>query len=144
MTDATSVFAFRPLRFGKTWQGLGWAMVACVVWLSLTPQPPQPPSFLAWDKAQHFVAYGGLMAWFGMAFFRHWRWPVFLIGLGIGLEFLQGLGGIRSFDPFDMVANSIGVGLGIALIKTPFGQSLAAIDALLAQWTNLETSAHSE
>jgi len=133
MADIRATDPASRLSFVKTWQGIGWIMVAIVVWLSLTPQPPQPPSFLGWDKAQHFAAYGGLMAWYGMSFARHWRWPVFLIGLGIGLECLQGLGGIRSFDPMDMVANAIGVGAGLLLVKTPAGQCLAIVDSRLAR-----------
>lgn len=104
----------RFLRFRLFWQGLGWAMVATVVWLSLTPHPPEPPSFLIWDKAQHTLAYAGLMFWFRMAFERHWRWPVFLLGLGLGLEVLQGLGGVRTGDWRDMVANGLGVVVGVA------------------------------
>jgi len=130
MADSESL---EDLKYAKIWQGLGWAMIAAVVWLSLTPNPPQPPSFLGWDKAQHFLAYGWLTLWFGMSFARHWRWPLFLVSLGIGLEFLQGWGGIRSFDPFDMVANAIGVGVGLALLKTPLGRLLAAVDARLAK-----------
>lgn len=107
-------------------------MVSIVVWLSLTPKPPQPPSILGWDKAQHFAAYASLMYWYGMSFEPRWRWPVFLVGLGVGLEFLQGYTGFRSFDPFDMVANTVGVGIGLMLLKTPAGQFLRAMDTLLA------------
>jgi len=32
--------------------------------------------------------------------------------MGIALEFLQGMTGTRSFEVFDMVANSVGVALG--------------------------------
>ncbi|MDD5037496.1 MAG: VanZ family protein [Methylococcaceae bacterium] len=120
------------LRFEKVWQGWAWAMVAVVVWLSLTPYPPQPPSFLDWDKAQHCVAYAGLMYWFGMSFVRHWRWPVFLIALGVGLEFLQGFGGIRTFDAFDMLANSLGVLIGLFMARSSMGQWLAVLDKALA------------
>ena len=41
---------------------LGLIVVAIVVWLSLDPNPPAPPDFLAWDKAQHALAYGTLLA----------------------------------------------------------------------------------
>jgi len=133
MKDTCAIGPAKRLNFAKTWQGVGWAMVAVVVWLSLTPHPPQPPSFLGWDKAQHFAAYGGLMVWYGMSFARHWRWPVFLVGLGVGLEFLQGLGGFRSFDPMDMVANTLGVGAGLLLVKTPAGHCLAVADAHLVK-----------
>ncbi|HYE36449.1 hypothetical protein [Methylocaldum sp.] len=123
----------RPLRFSRLWQGIGWLMVAIVIWLSLTPEPPQPPTpLLAWDKAQHMLAYAALMYWFRQAFLPRWRWPVFLVFLGVGLEFLQGLGGIRTFDPVDMAANSIGVCLGFGLSYTPLGKLLSKIDALVS------------
>jgi glycopeptide antibiotics resistance protein len=32
--------------------------------------------------------------------------------MGIGLEFTQGWLGYRTYDPFDMLANTIGVALG--------------------------------
>ena len=107
-------------------------MVGIVVWLSLTPKPPQLPQIMGWDKAQHFAAYACLMYWYGMSFRRHWRWPAFLVGLGVGLEFLQGYSGFRSFDPFDMLANTIGVGLGLMVLKTPAGHCLGAMDKRLA------------
>ncbi|MGX2041772.1 hypothetical protein ACWJKU_16820 [Methylocaldum sp. MU1018] len=109
-------------------------MVATVVWLSLTPDPPQPPTpWLAWDKAQHALAYASLMYWFRQAFLPGWRWPAFLVSLGVGLEFLQGLGGARTFDPIDMVANGIGVCLGFLLSQTPLGRLLTKIDAIVGE-----------
>ena len=121
------------LHHARLWQGLGWALVAIVVWLSLDPSPPAPPDFLAWDKAQHALAYGTLAWWFRQSFAPHWRWPLFLVGLGIGLEFLQGLGGVRMFDVDDMLANTVGVGLGTALaVWTPAGRLLGWTDRRLA------------
>lgn len=109
-------------------------MVAVVVWLSLTPHPPKFRSvpLLSWDKAQHTLAYACLMFWYGQAFRRHWRWPAFLLALGMGLEILQGLGGVRSFDLRDMLANGIGVGIGLILARTRLGGVLAKIDHGLA------------
>lgn len=128
--DGADVLSYRRL-----WQGLGWVMVLIVIWLSLTPTPPQPPPALAWDKANHFIAYGGLMYWFAQVFIRHWRWPVFLIGLGLMLEVLQGLGGVRSLDPLDMVANVLGVMLGYGLARTFLGSVVARIDRRLLRAT---------
>lgn len=122
-----------PLRYRLLWQTLGWVMVAIVVWLSLTPTLPRPPSFLTWDKGQHVLAYAGLMYWYGQAFRSHWRWLLFLWVLGILLEFLQGLGGVRTSDPYDMLANSIGVLAGLGLARTRFGELLAGLDAWLGR-----------
>jgi VanZ family protein len=105
------------LHFPRFWQGIGWLMVAVVCWLSLTPNPPEPPGLLGWDKAQHLLAYGGLMFWFRQVFHRHWRWPAFLTGLGMMLEFLQGFTGARTPDLFDVIANTMGVLLGVVLAE---------------------------
>ena len=122
----------RPLQFSHLWQAIGWLMVAVVVWLSLTPEPPHPPTpWLAWDKAQHALAYGLLMYWFRQAFQPHWRWPLFLLLLGVTLEYLQGLGGVRTSDTNDMIANAIGVVLGLALSYTPLGRLLSRVDAIV-------------
>lgn len=120
------------LRFVLLWQAVGWAMVALVIWLSLTPQPPRPPALLSWDKADHLLAYAVLMFWYAQSFARHWRWPLFLCFLGFALEVLQGLSAVRTFDLYDMVANLLGVTLGSMLALTPLGRLLAVVDRGLA------------
>lgn len=121
-----------PLRFTRLWQGLGWVMVVVVMWLSLTPHPPQPPSLLGWDKAQHLTAYAGLMFWFRQAFAPHWRWPAFLLGLGMMIELLQGFTAVRVADLSDIVANGLGVALGLMLARSRLGRMLATVDSWLA------------
>jgi hypothetical protein len=77
------------------WLALGWAMVAAVVWGSLTPAAPQAGN----DKIGHFAVYGVLMFWFA-----------------------QGRLGYRSFELYDMLANALGVLLGWAgalLLRKP-------------------------
>ncbi len=41
---------------------LFWPGVALIAWGELTPNPPDLSAILAWDKAQHFIAYFGLAA----------------------------------------------------------------------------------
>ena len=131
MKQPTLTVSSTGLHYEKYWQAVAWLMVFTVVWLSLTPKPPQLPSFFGWDKAQHVTAYAGLMYWFGVSFVRRWRWPVFLICLGVGLEILQGVSGLRSNDPYDMLANIIGVVTGLFVIDTPIGHWLSAVDLYL-------------
>jgi glycopeptide antibiotics resistance protein len=121
------------LKFARIWQSMGWMMVAIVVWLSLIPHISWEPPVIGWDKAQHFLAYGGLMYWFAMAFRRRWRWPVFLVALGAFLEFLQGLGGSRVPDVHDILANTLGVGMGWALSRSQVGSLLFRVDAALSR-----------
>jgi VanZ family protein len=91
-------------------------MVAAVVWLSLTPSPPTL-DFEQSDKLGHFVAYGSLMFWFSQVYQDRARvlYAVGFIAMGVGLEFLQGQLGYRTYEVFDMYANALGVLLGWAL-----------------------------
>lgn len=45
----------------------GWLLAAAIVWLSLTPSPPDPGIAYA-DKVGHFLAYGALMFWFALLY----------------------------------------------------------------------------
>lgn len=86
------------------------------MWLSLTPSPP-PPAFEQSDKAGHFVAYGLLMLWFCLLYrsaAARVSYGAGFICMGIALELLQGALGYRTSDPFDMLANALGVLLGWA------------------------------
>jgi len=96
-------------------------MVAAVVWGSLTPSPPSAGN----DKVGHFVVYGVLMFWFAQLYARRLPYAAGFIALGVALEFVQGSLGYRSFELYDMLANSAGVLLGWAaasLFKKPLFQ----------------------
>ena len=72
------------------------------------------------DKAGHLAAYGLLMFWFAQLYIarasRMAHAAVF-VAMGVGLEFLQGALGYRSYDIADMGANAIGVALGWAAAR---------------------------
>ena len=89
---------------------LFWPGVAVIIWGELTPHPPDLSSVLAWDKAQHFIAYFGLaaMATMVLGLNRRLAWAILaVILLGGSLEILQGFTG-RDPDILDFVANTIG------------------------------------
>jgi VanZ family protein len=95
---------------------LGWAWVAAIVWLSVTPSPPRV-DFQHSDKLGHFLAYGSLMLWFSFlypALKARIGYAAAFIAMGVGLEFVQRALGYRMYEVFDMVANTIGVLLGWA------------------------------
>ena len=95
---------------------IGWALVAVIWWLSLTPQPPHI-DFEQSDKVGHFLAYGSVMFWFCFLY-RSPRarlaYAVGFIAMGIAIEFIQGWTGYRDFEVYDMVADALGVVLGWA------------------------------
>ena len=96
---------------------LGWTWAGAIVWLSVTPSPPTV-DFAESDKLGHFIAYGVLMFWFSMLYLKRASriaYAAGFIAMGIGLEFVQGWLGYRTYEVLDMVANAIGVLLGMAL-----------------------------
>ena len=100
----------------------GWAWAAAIVWLSLTPAPPKV-DFTHSDKLGHLAGYGLLMFWFAQLYAaRNTRiaYAAGFVAMGIGLEFLQGHLGYRTYEVFDMYANTLGVLLGwVAALAVP-------------------------
>jgi len=86
----------------------GWAWAAAIVWLSLTPSPPQV-DVAHGDKMGHFAAYALLMFWFAQLYRRPAAYAAGFIAMGVGLEIAQGALGFRLYDLVDMVANALGV-----------------------------------
>ena len=98
---------------GRIWIGVGWFGVALLIYLSLTPTPPEIPIEQG-DKIGHIAAYGVLMLWWAQLYLLPRRaWIASgLLALGVALEFVQGWTGYRSFEVADMGADLAGILLG--------------------------------
>jgi len=97
---------------------LGWFWLALAVVVCLVPGHELPTSFEVNDKVSHLVGHGALALYFaGLVPRRSW-WKVFvgLVVLGVAIEFAQYFMHVgREGDPRDVIANSLGVVLGLAL-----------------------------
>jgi VanZ family protein len=117
------------LRLHRLWLAIGWILVGLVVYATLTPNPPDLELGIPiWDKLSHFLAYVLLMGWFVQIYHtkeNHLRLVIFLVLLGVILEILQLLGGVRTMEFADMIANTLGVLVGYALGKTRFAYALS-------------------
>lgn len=94
----------------------GWSLAAAIVWLSLTPSPPQI-DLEQGDKLGHLLSYGSLMLWFCLLYPRRATrigYASLWIAMGVGLEFAQGALGYRTYEVHDMFANALGVLIGWA------------------------------
>jgi VanZ family protein len=118
-----STAVLKPLRRPGLWLGLWLLAIAVVVVLSLTPPPPFPDLPRGTDKLEHALSYGLLAAGAVQIFLRRrsqWLAGLGLIAMGVALEFAQGaFTADRMQDPFDAIANSVGVLLGMATGFTP-------------------------
>jgi hypothetical protein len=111
-----------PLRFPKWWAGLGWLLVIGVIVGSLLPGPALPNVSMN-DKFEHAAVYCLLMVWFAGLYPRRLYLLVasVLLGLGIGLDLLQGLTETRSLEFFDIVADFVGILIGLVLAVSLLG-----------------------
>jgi VanZ family protein len=105
------------LRHPWLWQALGWVLVIGATVASLVPGPqlPQIPSS---DKFLHALTYAVLAVWFAGLYPRaRYVWiGALLFFMGLAIEWAQGameLG--RQRDYRDVIANSLGIGVGLAL-----------------------------
>jgi VanZ family protein len=109
------------------WRGLGWGLIVLVAFLSLTPNPPDTPLEQG-DKIGHFMAYAALMGWWRQISVRGAALALGFVFMGVALEGLQGLTGYRQADPWDALANTVGVGIGWGLALL-FPQAISSLDA---------------
>jgi len=122
------------VRLKSIWLTIAWGLVVLVVYLSLTPHPPEPVSFDNADKLEHVLAYAVLSFWFCHIYRSVGSRLIViaaLVGLGVGLEFLQGWTGYRMFDVMDMLADSAGVLFGWLMLFTPAAQLFVYIENYL-------------
>ena len=112
-----------PVLLRRFWIAVGWFGVALLIYLSLTPQPPEIPVEQG-DKIGHILAYATLTYWWAQLLVttrrRCWL-AAALLALGVAIEYVQGWTGWRSFDYYDMLADAVGIALGwaIAWPRTP-------------------------
>ena len=118
------------------WASIGWILIATIVYLSLTPSPPEALNFAFSDKLEHLFAYSVLMGWLGQLYVSTRQQILLAIGfclMGVALEFVQGWGGHRFFDVADMAANTFGVLLGWWLTRTGFAGFLLQADQSISR-----------
>ena len=76
--------------------------------------------FSAADKLVHGASYLILITWFAGLYQRqrHVFIALALFALGLVLEVIQGQLPYRGFDPFDLLANAVGILLGLILVQS--------------------------
>jgi VanZ family protein len=122
-----------PLTHAPAWLLASLLLIATVLYLSLAPisQPPLPTNF---DKVEHALAYACLAVWFtGLVARPHyWMAALALAVFGMGIELLQAAMPFgRQGDPWDMVANVTGIGVGLVVATRLTGGWALRIEAWL-------------
>jgi len=111
----------RPL-----WRALLAVLLLVITWLALSPAPPRVIT-TGWDKSNHVLAFASLAfssVWALWPRPRQWFWVVLaLLTYGIGIEIAQSFLPPREADWHDVVADSVGIVLGL-LAAWPFARRL--------------------
>ena len=102
----------------RIWRALLGLLLLAVSYLSLTPDPP-PYIDTGWDKANHLLAFAAL-AFAAMQAFAPARWKpgavaLALLAYGALIELLQSLVPGRFGEIADVLADALGIGLGLVL-----------------------------
>ncbi len=126
---------FRPLKLKPAWRCIGAALVAAVIYLSLTDAFPPYLQIENDLKLGHILAYAVLVLYFAQLIINSrigWFISGFFVVMGIILEYIQGITWYRTFSYYDMFANILGVSVGFILSKTPLVNSVKYIDRKIA------------
>ena len=122
----------RPLKLFRV---VFWLCFVGLTGLALSPAPYLPPLdiFNWWDKAQHAIGYGALMASALLAYpkVRKLRLAALLCLHGCLIEVLQYFSGYRFGEWQDALADGVGVLLGFAtgmLLKKLFSKHLQSFN----------------
>jgi VanZ family protein len=124
-----------PLRYRRVWVAMSAALLAAVIFASLQPNfgPSMPQNF---DKLEHLSAYVVLSLWFTGIVVRERYWLVVcgLLALGLSVEVLQGVMNVgRSAEVLDMLANTLGIFVGLAVALGLTGHWALKVESWLAQ-----------
>lgn len=122
------------LKLRSLWLFIGYALVAFIVFLSVTSNPVQLNIGVVWqDKVYHVFAYCVLMFWF-VQIYHGVRQQVFiailLSSMGVLMEYIQSFDPLRYAEYADMVANVAGVLIALMLSKTPLKNTLLKCEQL--------------
>lgn len=99
----------------QPWQAALAVLLATVLWLALTPQPPAGAS-LGWDKANHAAAFATLALVATRAFGQAWRAIALgLLAYGGLIEVLQSFTPTRQAEWADLLADAVGIAIGLVL-----------------------------
>ena len=128
------------LRYFNLWLSIGWLMAIMLCYFSLISNPPEfDIGFKSFDKVRHLLAYFILMFWFAQLYKENNKriyYALFFIAMGIVLEVFQGLGGVRYFEYYDMLANTIGVVIALLITKNKWNDVLYSIEKLFYRYGN--------
>jgi hypothetical protein len=130
-----------PLRYTRRWQAAGIAVLVVVFVFALAPAiwfrlEMRDMTFIAGDKWLHGLTFTFLTVWFSGQYARrsYWRLAVGMLAFGAFIEVCQYMLSYRNAESMDLVADSIGIVIGLVIATAGAGGwSLRMEDWLVAR-----------
>lgn len=128
-----------PLRYRRAWQVTGAAVLLLVLAGTLLPAMGFWPDLgmrgiIALDKWQHAVTFLFLAVWFSGQYARraYWRIGLGLLAFGGLIEMIQRSLTYRTADLADLLANVVGITVGLAIALVGMGGWSLRVEGWLA------------
>ncbi|MCW8923116.1 MAG: VanZ family protein [Gammaproteobacteria bacterium] len=123
-------------RYKKLWLAMGYALVAIVIYLSVTSHPPDSGLEIPfYDKIGHTLAYFILMGWFAQLYHLKRQRTMYALGfvaMGVAMEYVQSFDPARMAEFADMVANTLGVVIALLITRmTAFRLVLKKVESYI-------------
>lgn len=137
MDHSVPTAARRPTHLFSLWLAVGLGLCALFLYGCLMPSPPSEPGLPYFDKFEHGFAFLVMGSWFA-AVFRGRAGAVF-VGLTLFAactEILQWASGYRDGDPLDWCADTVGLLLGLGVVRLGLMNWLVGLDRRVAAARN--------
>ncbi len=107
------IFTANPLQV--YWKLLFWLILGSLLYLTLTPSPPEPIRLRNIDKLYHFIAFAGFSFVFKIAYKQFQNIFIIIASgiLAILIEVIQYYIPGRGFSFADMLADASGIFVGV-------------------------------
>ncbi len=124
-----------PLRYARRWQAAGIAVLVLVLGFALAPDTDMPDMVsMPSDKWLHAITFAFLTVWFSGQYRprSYWRVALGMLAFGAFIELCQRLVSYRSAESLDLLADAIGIAVGLAIAAAGAGGWSLRVETWLA------------
>ncbi len=124
-----------PLRYARRWQAAGIGVLALVLGATLTPDfGLHDTDIMPSDKWQHGVTFAFLTVWFCGQYRprSYWRVALGMLAFGAFIELCQRWVSYRSAESLDLLADGIGIAVGLVIAAAGAGGWSLRLETWLA------------
>ncbi|MDE0755438.1 MAG: VanZ family protein [Woeseiaceae bacterium] len=127
-----------PLQYQRRWKIAGVLLLIAVLTVAMAPPLfPWPGTGSPWlmlsDKWQHGITFASMVVWYSGQYARrsYWLLALGLLAFGLLIEFCQSLVSYRTAESGDLIADILGILVGLAIALVGLGGWSARVESWL-------------